>query len=80
MILSENIMTIFNTVILFFSPGKAVEAYARAVPDRLKGLILLGSSMPSSQGGPLAFPLPVLTLVGELDGVTKITSIAYALQ
>ncbi|XP_012943546.1 uncharacterized protein LOC106014029 [Aplysia californica] len=59
--------------------GHKVADYARAVPESLRGLILLGSFLPRRESA-VSFPLPVLTLVGEVDGVTRITRIAQTIQ
>ncbi|CAG5135991.1 unnamed protein product, partial [Candidula unifasciata] len=59
-------------------PGHVTADYAQAVPSTLRGLILLGTFLPKRFSLDL-FPLPVLTLVGELDGVVRITRVAQML-
>ncbi|KAK0053471.1 hypothetical protein Bpfe_017169 [Biomphalaria pfeifferi] len=59
--------------------GHLAADYARAVPDTLRGLILLGAVLPK-RVNVIAFPLPVLTIVGEIDGVTRITRVSETLH
>ncbi|CAL1535766.1 unnamed protein product [Lymnaea stagnalis] len=59
--------------------GHLAADYAQAVPHTLRGLILLGTFLPR-RFNVVSFPLPVLTLVGEIDGVTRITRVAQTLQ
>ncbi|BFZ04862.1 hypothetical protein BsWGS_07901 [Bradybaena similaris] len=60
-------------------PGQVAADYAQAVPSTLRGLILLGTFLPKRFSLDL-FPLPVLTLVGEVDGVVRITRLAQMLR
>lgn len=59
--------------------GHVATDYAQAVPSTLRGLILLGTFLPKRFSLDL-FPLPVLTLVGEVDGVVRITRLAQMLR
>ncbi|XP_059154584.1 uncharacterized protein LOC131940024 [Physella acuta] len=60
-------------------PGQVAANYAEAMYETLRGLILLGSFLPKMFNF-VSFPLPVLTLIGELDGVTRVTGIAQSIQ
>jgi len=51
--------------------GVMLETYIKDHPDVAEGIILLGSYLPDLFGDESnAFPVPVLTAVGELDGLT----------
>ncbi|KAK6192620.1 hypothetical protein SNE40_004062 [Patella caerulea] len=56
--------------------GALVAEFALSHPDLQSGVILLGSVLPMGQSVS-TFPLPVLTISGELDGVTRITNVAH---
>ncbi|XP_050410340.1 uncharacterized protein LOC126824929 [Patella vulgata] len=55
--------------------GLLAAEFALSHPDLQSGVILMGSVLPVGQSVS-TFPLPVLTLSGELDGVTRITNVA----
>ncbi|KAH9503336.1 hypothetical protein Btru_072766 [Bulinus truncatus] len=59
--------------------GQLVSDYASAVPEELRGLILLGTVMPKRYSA-ISFPLPVLTIVGEIDGLMRITRVSNTLH
>uniref|UniRef100_A0A0B6Z683 Uncharacterized protein n=1 Tax=Arion vulgaris TaxID=1028688 RepID=A0A0B6Z683_9EUPU len=59
--------------------GHVTADYAQAVPLSLRGLILLGTFLPKRFHYD-SFPLPVLTIVGEIDGVVRITRLAQIVQ
>jgi len=51
--------------------GVMLETYIKENPDKAEGIILLGSYLPDLFGDESnVFPVPVLTAVGELDGLT----------
>ena len=51
--------------------GIMLETYINDHPDLASGIILLGSYLPDLFGDVSnQFPVPVLTVVGELDGLT----------
>ena len=51
--------------------GIMLETYVKDHPDKAAGIILLGSYLPDLFGDSSnQFPVPVLTAVGELDGLT----------
>ena len=51
--------------------GIMLETYIKENPEKAAGIILLGSYLPDLFGDHSnAFPVPVLTAVGELDGLT----------
>merc|ERR1712215_370478 len=57
--------------------GIMLETYIKDHPDKTEGIILLGSYLPDLFGDHSnQFPVPVLTAVGELDGLT----ISYVLR
>ncbi|RUS70826.1 hypothetical protein EGW08_021409 [Elysia chlorotica] len=59
--------------------GHVVSVYTEAVPGTVRGLVLLGTSLHT--GTSLAsFPVGVMTVVGELDGLTRVTRIASTVQ
>lgn len=53
--------------------------YTQMVPDILKGVILFSSYLTRSQR-PAEFPIPFLTLSGDLDGVARITRSASSFR
>ncbi|XP_064602649.1 uncharacterized protein LOC135468367 isoform X2 [Liolophura sinensis] len=59
--------------------GVLVQMYTQMVPDILKGVILLSSYLTRSQR-PAEFPVPFLTLSGDLDGVARITRSASSFR
>lgn len=59
--------------------GHVVSVYTEAVPGTVRGLVLLGTFLHS--GTSLAsFPVGVMTIVGELDGLTRLTRVATYVQ
>ncbi|KAK3781461.1 hypothetical protein RRG08_019086 [Elysia crispata] len=59
--------------------GHVVSVYTEAVPGTVRGLLLLGTSHHSSISL-VTFPVGVMTIVGELDGLTRLTRIASTVQ
>ncbi|GFO17496.1 titin [Plakobranchus ocellatus] len=59
--------------------GHVVSVYTEAVPGKVRGLLLLGTYL-HRDFSLKDFPVSVMTIVGELDGVTRITRIASTVQ
>ncbi|ESO97241.1 hypothetical protein LOTGIDRAFT_159263 [Lottia gigantea] len=57
------------------SRGSFAVEFGLQESEMLGGIILFGSLLPSAVKSS-AFPLPLLTITGELDGLTKITDVA----
>ncbi|XP_069132039.1 uncharacterized protein [Argopecten irradians] len=54
--------------------GLPVQLYASIYPAEVDGILLFNSYL--RQGQIITFPVPILTISGDLDGVTRITQIA----
>lgn len=64
-----------NTSDLMSSPGVFVGMEGKSNASKYKGILLFASYL--TRDMPLAtYPLPVLTISGDLDGQTRITRIA----
>ncbi|GFR88820.1 hypothetical protein ElyMa_002527400 [Elysia marginata] len=58
--------------------GHVVSVYTEAMHNAIRGLVLLGTSLSGTSLE--SFPVGVMTIVGELDGLTRITRVASTVQ
>ncbi|XP_046546165.1 uncharacterized protein LOC124256236 [Haliotis rubra] len=59
--------------------GTMLATYVAMVPDFFRGVILMGTYL-KPQFKASTFPLPVMTITGDLDGISRITSVAEAFR
>ncbi|XP_071099229.1 uncharacterized protein [Haliotis cracherodii] len=59
--------------------GAMLATYVAEVPDFFSGIILMGTYL-KPQMKASAFPVPIMTITGDLDGISRITSVAEAFR